>query len=246
MRKRGTSRNPLFAKRWFADEVIILCVRWYLKFRLSYRDLASIAAELGIAVAPSTILRWVIRYTSEFVSRWAPFELVVGKSWRADETYMKLNGGWVYLYRAVDEKGRTVASYLSRTRDQTAARNFFRQALKRHGEPRTITLDGFEPSHKALRIMGMRNEFNYRWANPVKIRRSKYLNNIVEQNHRRVKFRVSAMLGFESFENARIVLAGIELIQKLKKGQYGVPYSFGTLSRDIWRNVASAKWRCNR
>ena len=88
--------------------------------------------------------------------------------------------------------------------------------------------------------MGIRNEFNFFGPNRVKIRSSKYLNNTVEQDHRRVKFRVSAMLGFKSFDNARIVLAGIELIQKLKKGQYGVPYSFGTLSRDIWRNVLAA------
>jgi transposase-like protein len=146
----------------------------------------------------------------------------------------------MFLYRAVDEHGRTVASYLSRKRDQTAAKTFFRQALKRHGEPRSITLDGFQPSHTALRRMGMRNEFNYRWSNPVKIRSCKYLNNIVEQDHRRVKFRVSAMLGFKSFRNATIVLAGIELIQKLKKGQYGVPYSFGICSRDIWSNVLAA------
>src|SRR4030095_6107041 len=224
MRQQETGRNPLFAKRWFADEVIIMCVRWYLRFRLSYRDLASIAAELGIAVSPSTILRWVVRYTGEFVCRWSPFEMRVGLSWRADETYIKVSGGWMFLYRAVDERGRTVASYLSRTRDQTAARTFFRQAPKLHGEPRSITLDGFEPSHTALRRMGMRNEFNYRWENPVKIRSCKYLNNIVEQDHRRVKFRVSAKLGFKSFQNASIVIAGIELIQKLKKGQYGVPY----------------------
>jgi transposase-like protein len=163
--------------------------------------------------------------------------MVVGRSWRADETYIKVKGVWMFLYRAVDERGRTVASYLSRTRDQTAARTFFRQALKLHGEPRSITLDGFEPSHRALRRMGMRNEFNYRWENPVKIRSCKYLNNIVEQDHRRVKFRVSAMLGFKSFQNASTVIAGIELIQKLKKGQYGVPYSFGTSSLNIWKNV---------
>src|SRR5690242_265008 len=132
--------------------MIVTCVRWYLRFRLSYRDLASIAAELGIPVAPSTILRWVVRYSEEFVRRWEPYELVVGRSWRADETYIKVNGGWVYLYRAVDEKGRTVASYLSRSRDRAAARIFFRRSLKRHGQPRTITLDGFEPSHSALAI----------------------------------------------------------------------------------------------
>ena len=116
-----------------------MCVRWYLRFRLSYRDRASIAAACGIRVAPSTILRWVIRYTEEFVQRWAPFERAVGRSWRADKTYIKVKGNWMFLYRAVDERGRTVASYLSRTRDQTAARNFFRQALRRHGEPRRIT-----------------------------------------------------------------------------------------------------------
>ena len=164
----------MFYKRWFPDDVIILCVRRYLRFRLSYRDLSSIAAEMGVAVAPSTILRWVIRYAEEFARRWEDFELVVGGSWRADETYIKVNGGWVYLYRAVDERGRTVASYLSRSRDLPAARIFFRKALKRHGQPRSITLDAFEPSHAALRRMGMRNEFNFRGPNPVTIRSCKY------------------------------------------------------------------------
>jgi len=170
MQKRRQGRNPLFAKRWFSDDVIITCVRWYLRFRLTYRDLASLAAELGIAVAPSTILRWVVRYAEEFARRWEPFELRVGRSWRADETYIKVDGRWMYLYRAVDERGRTVGSYLSRNRDRAAARIFFR---------RTITLDGFEPSHSALRRMGMRNEFNFRGPNPVKIRSCQYLNNIV-------------------------------------------------------------------
>src|SRR5207249_6327481 len=125
MRQRERGRNPLFCKRWFPDDVIVTAVRWYLRFRLSYRDLASIVAELGVAVSPSTIFRWVVRYTEEFARRWEAFELVVGGSWRADETYIKVNGGWVYLYRAVDERGRTVASYLSRSRDLPAARIFF-------------------------------------------------------------------------------------------------------------------------
>ena len=179
MRKRGTGRNPLFRKRWFSDELIVTCVRWYLRFRLSYRELASLAAELGVAVAPSTILRWVVRYTDEFVNRWAPFELPGGRSWRADETYIKVRGGWMFLYRAVDKEGRTVASYLSKTRDQAAARTFFWRALKRHGEPESITLDGFEPSHCALRRMGIRREFNFFGPKPMKIRSSKYLNNSV-------------------------------------------------------------------
>jgi transposase-like protein len=135
---------------------------------------------LDIAVVPSTILRWVVRYAEEFARRWEPFELSVGRSWRADQTYIKVNGGWMYLYRAVDERGRTVASYLSQNRDRAAARIFFRGALKRHGQPRTITLDGFEPSRSALRRMGMRNEFNFRGLHPVKIRSCQYLRIIAE------------------------------------------------------------------
>ena len=182
--RRHTPPNSLFSRRRFEDNVIILCVRWYLRFKLSYSDMAEMAWELGVSVSPSTILRWVVRYAEEFASRWLAFEQRVGRSWRADETYIKVGGQWMFLYRAVDERGRTVESYLSRTRDVAAAKAFFRKALKHHGEPRSITLDGFEPSHAALRRMGMRNEFNFRWANPVKIRSCKYLNNIVEQDHR--------------------------------------------------------------
>src|SRR6266403_5160814 len=98
----------------------------------------------------------------------------------------------VGLYRAVDKQGKTVESHLSRTRGITAAKAFFRKALKRHGEPRVITLDGFEATHAALRRMGMNNEFNYRWENPVLIRNCPYLNNVVEQDHRRVKSRVGS------------------------------------------------------
>jgi transposase-like protein len=122
----------------------------------------------------------------------------------------------------------------------TAAKAFFRKALKHHGKPRSITLDAFKPSHAALHRMGMRNEFNFRWANPVKIRSCKYLNNIVEQDHRRIKSRVQPMLGFKKFYNARRVLIGVELRQKLSKGQYRVPSSFGRTLDTIWSNVLAA------
>ena len=122
----------------------------------------------------------------------------------------------------------------------TAAKAFFRKALQHHGEPRSITLDAFKPSHSALRRMGLRNEFNFRWTNPVKIRSSKYLNNIVEQDHRRIKSRVQPMLGFKKFYNARRVLIGIELLQKLSKGQYLVPRGFGRTLDAIWSNVLAA------
>ena len=98
--RRHTSRNSLFSRRRFEDNVIIRCVRWYLRFKLSYRDLAEIAWELGVSVAPCTILRWVVRYSEEFAKRWLHFEQRVGRSWRADETYVKVQGGWMFLYRA--------------------------------------------------------------------------------------------------------------------------------------------------
>jgi transposase-like protein len=217
---RRKARNPLFRKRWFQDDTIILAVRWYLRYKLSYRDLAAILAELGTFVAPCTILRWVVRYSPDFAHYWRQFQKPVGRSWRCDETYIKVGGRWMFLYRAVDQHGNTVEFHLSRTRDMAAAKAFFRKAFKRHGEPRTITLDGFEPSHAALRLMGMRNEFNYRWENPVNIRSSQYLNNIVEQDHRRIKARIQPMLGFKNFYNARRVLMGIELMQMIHKGQF--------------------------
>jgi transposase-like protein len=146
----------------------------------------------------------------------------------------------MYLYRAVDGKGKTVESYLSRTRDIAAAKAFFRKALKHHGQPRSITLDGFEPSHAALRRMGMRNEFNFRWANTVKIRSCKYLNNIVEQDHSRIKCRTQPMRGFKTFYNARRVLIGIELMHKIVKGQFRVPAHLGCTFDSIWQMVLAS------
>lgn len=128
----------------------------------------------------------------------------------------------MYLYRAVDEHGHTFESHLSRTWDVTVAKAFFRKALKRHSQRRSITLDGFERSHAALRQMGMRNEFNSRRANAVKICCCQFLNNIVEPGHGRIEARVQPMLGFKTFYNARRVLIGIEFMQKHHKGQYSL------------------------
>ena len=135
----------------------------------------------------------------------------MGGSWRVDETFIKVRGQLMYLYRAVDGQGNTVEFYLSRTRGIAAAKAFFRKALKHHREPHSITLDGHQPSHSALRRMGMNGEFNFQGRNPVKIRRCQYLNNVVGQDHRRVKGRLQPMLGFKTFYNARRVIIGIEL-----------------------------------
>ena len=141
----GKLRNleDLFAGRHFDREVIILCVRWYLRFKLSLRDLVEMMAERGLSLAHTTIMRWVRHYTPEFEKRWRKFALAVDRSWRVDETYVKIRGEWCYLYRAVDRAGRTVDFRLSARRDVAAAKAFFRRAMKNHlRPPQTITLDG--------------------------------------------------------------------------------------------------------
>src|ERR1700730_10722851 len=144
------SAQDLFKGRHFDQEIIVLCVRWYLAFKLSSRDLVQMMAERGIGLAHTTILRWVQRYVPEFEKRWNRYALPVGNSWRVDETYIKVRGQWVYLYRAVDKEGPTVDLLLSRRRDIAAAKRFFTRAVKQHGAPRVITLDGYAASHRAV------------------------------------------------------------------------------------------------
>ena len=145
-----TSAQELFKGRHFDQEIIVLCVRWYLTFKLSSRDLVQMMVELGITLTHTTILRWVQRYVPEFEKRWSRYARPVGDSWRVDETYLKIKGQWVYLYRAVDKAGRAVDFLLSRRRDIPAAKRFFSRATRQHGVPRVITLDGYAASHRAV------------------------------------------------------------------------------------------------
>jgi len=229
----------LFEGRHFDREVIILCVRWYLRFKLSLRDLVEMVAERGLSMAHTTIMRWVQRYAPEFEKRWHRFARAAGRSWRVDETYDKIRGEWRYLYRAVDRAGRTVDFRLSPRRDVAAAKAFFRKAIKCQQRcPRTITLDGYAASHRAVRELKADGSL----PASTKLRSSKYLNNVIEQDHRGVKQRIAVMLGFKEFKNAAITIAGIELLHRIRKGQFGLGRLGvqGQPAPEVWNAVLRA------
>ena len=231
--------EQLFEGRHFDREVIILCVRWYLRFKLSLRDLVEMMAERGLSLAHTTIMRWVWRYAPEFEKRWKRFAQAVGRSWRVDETYIKIRGEWGYLCRAVDRAGRTVDFRLSAKRDVAAAKAFFRKAIKgQHDVPRTITLDGYAASHRAVREL----KADGLLPAETKLRSSKYLNNLIEQDHRGVNQRIATMLGFKGFATAAITIAGIELMHRIRKGQFGLGRLGvqGRLAPAVWNAVLEA------
>ena len=195
-------------------------------------------SERGIVLTHTTILRWVQRYVPEFEKRWSQYARSVGDSWRCDETYIKVKGRWTYLYRAVDKQGRTVDFLLSERRDVAAAKRFFRKATENHASPRVITLDAYAASHRAVRELKSAGTI----AGRVRIRSSQYLNNIVEQDHRRIKQRIRPMLGFKRFEAAAITVSGTELAEKIRKHQFKtgkLPGRPGT-APDIWAAVLAA------
>jgi transposase-like protein len=214
-------RDPIYRGRRFQTETIELCVRWYITYRLSYRDLGAMMAERGIVVSHTTIMRWVMRYVPEYERRWDRYARPVNRSWRMDETAVSVRGGLHYLYRAVDKQGKSVGSLLRADRGMHAAKEFFRQAIaKNHPQwPTTVNLDGNAASHRALRLLG---DEDPKWK-AVHVRCCRYLNNVVEQDHRAIKRRCESMLGLKSFKTAAITFAGIELAHRIRKRQY----SFG-------------------
>lgn len=232
---RAIVRDPIYRRRRFQSESIELCVRWYLTYRLSYRDLVEMMAERGIIISHSTILRWVQRYVPEFEKRWGRYARRVHSSWRMDETAVSVRGGAHYLYRAVDKYGKTVESLLCVDRSESAARAFFNKALKTHQprRPRKVNLDGNAASHRALRLLRQENP---EWRSVV-VRSRRYLNNIVEQDHRAIKRRCEPMLALKSFRTAAVTLAGVELAHRIRKRQFSFgrrgPRRFSSL-KQLW------------
>ena len=231
-----------FKWRHFEAEIILLCVRWYLRYALNYRDLEEMMRERGLQVDHTTISRWVQRYAPELEKRCRPHLKACNDSWRVDETYIKIKGTWTYLYRAVDSEGNTLEFLLSPTRDAEAAKSFFVKALHSTAgsvpgarpiqeqvaqptaaadpnpttlAPRVITVDKNVAYPKAiaeLKASGVLPE-------AVKLRQVKYLNNLIEQDHRFIKRLVKPGMGFFSFETAGRTLQGYEVMHMIRKGQ---------------------------
>lgn len=196
--------------------MILLCVRWYLRYSLTYRDLKEIMAERNLAVDHVTIWRWVQRYAPILNQRIRREIRNRNGSWRVDETYIKVAGKWAYLYRAVDSTGETIEFMLSPKRDLIAAKAFLRLALSGGGRaPRVINVDGHPAYAGAIRELKQSGELSHR----CRCRTAPYLNNIVEQDHRFIKKRIEASLGFRSAEGAWRTIEGYEAMHMIRKGQ---------------------------
>ncbi|WP_421566834.1 IS6 family transposase [Ochrobactrum sp. EDr1-4] len=208
----------MFKGHHFDKSVILLCVRWYLAYNLSLRNLKEMMAERGIDLDHSTIHRWVVSFSPKLLERFNRKKRQVTRNWNLDETYIKVKGEWLYLYHAIDSNGAMVEFYFSKHRDLTAAKRFLRKAPARHGRPVRITVDGRESNRIAILQCDAENQLR-QTGQPIAIRSSKYMNNMIEQDHHRIKRRIRSMLGFKSQTAAGITLAGIELIHMMRKQQ---------------------------
>jgi putative transposase len=197
----------------FERDVILWAVRWYVAYPISYRQLEEMMEEHGVEVDHATLNRWVLKYVPLLEQEFRVRKEAVGPSWRMDETYVRVKGTWKYLYRAVDKAGATVDFLLTAKRDRKAALRFLRKAIKWNGTPEKITIDKSGANTAAIESHNAETEAS------IEIRQIKYLNNIVEQDHRAIKRLVRPMLGFKSFRSAAVTLAGIELMHMIRKGQ---------------------------
>ena len=213
----NTSLKRAFKRLHYPFDVILLCVRWYVAYGLSLRNLEEMMAERGLLVDHSTVHRWALKLLPLLEKAFWRRKRAVGKSWRMDETYIRVGGQWKYLYRAVDKAGNTIDFLLCAHRDKAAARRYFEKAIARNGAPETVTIDKSGANQAALKAVNATRE------RPIQIRQQKYLNNIVEQDHRAIKRRTRPMMGFKDFRCARIVLGGIELMHMIRKGQMITP-----------------------
>jgi putative transposase len=218
----------MFKGRHFDRSIILLCIRWYLAYNLSLRNLEEMMAERGISVDHATIHRWVVRYSPALLKRFNARKRAVTSKWHVDETYIKVRGRWMYLYRAIDSNGDTVEFWFGERRNLAAAKRFLSKALKRHGRPERVVIDGSQANREAILSCDTTSRLqdrSRRKLKPIRIRQSAYLNNRIEQDHRAIKRRVRAMMGFKAMSSARTILGGIEMVHMMRKGQAKYAYA---------------------
>lgn len=212
-------RSYLLKWKLYESDIIILCVRWYLKYSLSFRDLAEILQERGLMIHHSTIYRWVLQYSPVLSKNIRKRLNPSNDSWRLDETYLKIRGKDMYLYRAVDSAGNTIDFWLSLNRDKNSAKKFLKRALSspHNSMPRVITTDKYAATEVAI----IEEQYCGNLSCKVEHRTVKYLNNIIEQDHRHIKRVTKSMFGFKNFNSACSIIAGVETIHMIHKGQAG-------------------------
>jgi transposase-like protein len=215
-----------FAGYRFPPEVIMLAVRWYLRYRLSYRDVEELLAERVIEVDHVTIHRWVQRFTPLLIEAARPCRRSVGSRWFVDETYVKVAGKWRYVYRAIDEHGQMIDVCVSPRRNIVSARSFFRRALDAHGEPEEVITDLAQALETVIEEL-VPNAFH---------NTEQYANNSVECDHGRLKSRLRPMRGLKTERTASVVIRGHAFIQNLRRSHY----ELGTESRHQQLRVAAA------
>ncbi|ASG68920.1 IS6 family transposase [Francisella halioticida] len=212
-----------FTGRHFTKLLILQAVRWYLSYPLSYRHVEELMKERVIKVDHSTINRWVIKYSKEleivFSNSFRKYGSYI--SWKMDETYLKLKGKDVYLYRAIDKHGDTLEFMVSEKRDEKAARKFFKKTIGKHGLPDKLNVDKSGANEAALLTINIFLFLLGIWLTyGIEIRQNKYLNNLIEQDHRSIKRLIRPMMGFKSWDSMDSTIAGYELVNMIKKSQH--------------------------
>jgi transposase, IS6 family len=206
-----------FKWRRFEADIILCAVRWYLRYALSYRDAEELLRERGVVVDHTTVFHWVQRYALELDRRCRPQLKAANNSFKVGETYIRVKKHWLYLYRAVDSTGATLDFRLSPRRDADAVEQFFREVLGacHTATPRVITVDqnaAYPLAFKTLQQERLLPE-------SCLLKQCKYLNNIIEQDHRLVNRRVNLGRGFGAFSTAQRTIQGYEAMHRLRKGQ---------------------------
>jgi IS6 family transposase len=210
------SSSP-FKWRHYPPELILLCVRWYCRYQLSYRDVEEMMRERGLDVDHSTVFRWVQRYAPEINKRIRQHLKMSGTSYRVDETYIKVGKTCKYLYRAVDKEGQTIEFMLSAKRDVFAAKRFFKKMVRADHRrlPFSISVDKNAAYPEAFSA----SQAEQIIPQDCQLRRVKYLNNVIEQDHRFIKKKVRASQCLKSFHTAERTLEGIEAMNMMRKDQ---------------------------